>query len=324
MRKKYEFATWLRATGVIMILLCHLVVQNSNSIVQMTGQFFNIGVEIFIILSGFLFGVRGGINSIKNWYVKRLKRIYIPYELFIIFLALVHIGLGYSICSIDWLWFILGFQGSVVGVLGAEQTWFITPLLICYAITPVIERIICSIKNQYRLQIFGSCIFALPVVWALFENPAVHTLLSLISYYIVGFIFGYKFNQIKLSWKRALIALGIMCCSFVIRIIMRHFFDGTMIYGRIVVGYTQVVSAFCIFYIFADLFQNINPAKIVEIISNISFEIYLIHYMFCVGPVRIFGLTPSWILDCSVIILISIIMGFILNKISDRIIEKLE
>ena len=131
MRRKYEFATWLRATGVIMILLCHLVAQNSNSIVQMTGQFFNIGVEIFIILSGFLFGVSGGINSVKNWYVKRLKRIYIPYELFIIFLAFVHIGLGYSICSIDWLWLILGFQGSIVGVLGADLVYYSFVDLLC-------------------------------------------------------------------------------------------------------------------------------------------------------------------------------------------------
>ena len=104
---------------------------------------------------------------------------------------------------------------------------------------------------------------------------------------------------------------------------MRHYFDGTMVYDRIAVGYTQVVSAFCIFYIFAYLFENIKPTKIVEFISNISFEIYLVHFMFCVGPVRVFGLTLNWITDCIVIVLISISMGFVLNTISGWIAGKL-
>lgn len=122
-----------------MILMCHFTAQSSNSILNMSSQFFNIGVEIFIILSGFLFGTRSGeiCKEPRKWYRKRLQRIYIPYEIFILILAVVHILRGINIFKLDWLWLMLGLQGSVVGVLGAEQTWFITPLLICYAITPI-------------------------------------------------------------------------------------------------------------------------------------------------------------------------------------------
>lgn len=59
-RKNYYFATWLRAAATISILLCHYVAQSQYAILNMSAQFFNIGVEIFIILSGFLFGVRKG------------------------------------------------------------------------------------------------------------------------------------------------------------------------------------------------------------------------------------------------------------------------
>ena len=58
--KKLSFVTWLRAIGVIFILLCHYVQQSQNAILNISAQFFNIGVELFIILSGFLFGIRGG------------------------------------------------------------------------------------------------------------------------------------------------------------------------------------------------------------------------------------------------------------------------
>ena len=58
MRTQYNFATWIRSFGVVAILLCHFVEQNSNPYLQMSAQLFNIGVEIFFILSGFLFGTR--------------------------------------------------------------------------------------------------------------------------------------------------------------------------------------------------------------------------------------------------------------------------
>ena len=57
---KYGFATYYRALGTLFILLCHFTSQSSNQILDMSAQFFNIGVEMFIILSGFLFGIRGG------------------------------------------------------------------------------------------------------------------------------------------------------------------------------------------------------------------------------------------------------------------------
>lgn len=86
-KKYYEFATYFRVLGVIFILLCHFVQESSNTYFNLSAQFFNIGVSMFFILSGFLFGIRGreeGEHEILRWYKKRLKRIYIPFELFCI------------------------------------------------------------------------------------------------------------------------------------------------------------------------------------------------------------------------------------------------
>lgn len=80
--KQTAFILYLRTFSVLSILLCHLVQANPSSYVQMTAQFFNIGVELFIIISGFCFGLQGKIDDWKKWYGKRVQRIYIPYELF--------------------------------------------------------------------------------------------------------------------------------------------------------------------------------------------------------------------------------------------------
>lgn len=308
-----------------MILMCHFTAQSSSSILNMSSQFFNIGVEIFIILSGFLFGTRSGeiYKEPRTWYRKRLQRIYIPYEIFILILSVVHILRGISIFKLDWLWLMLGLQGSVVGVLGAEQTWFITPLLICYAITPLLDKFMSLVKSKYLITV-SVCIFTvLPLIWSCFKEPWIHTLLSLVSYYCLAYILGHFFDSISITPKMTIFAFFIMCCSFMLRFLIRHFFDGTVLYDSLTVGYTQTISAFCIFLIFAFLFHDKKPIKLVTFISNISFEIYLIHYMFCVGPARLFDLTPYWALNCLIVLGITIIIAFIINKTSNSIIKKI-
>ena len=49
-------------------------------------------------------------------------------------------------------------------------------------------------------------------------------------------------------------------------------------------SYMQAIAAFCIFCIFAYLFKNRVTGRLVSRVSEISFEIYLYHYMFTVGP----------------------------------------
>lgn len=66
MRNEYNFATYYRVLGMLFILLCHFTQESSNIYLNMSAQFFNIGVDIFIILSGFLFGIRGGTEMQPN------------------------------------------------------------------------------------------------------------------------------------------------------------------------------------------------------------------------------------------------------------------
>lgn len=102
MRKQFHFATWLRSAATISILLCHFVAQSTNGLLNMSAQFFNIGVELFAILSGFLFGIQGGITNARSWYKKRLKRIFVPYEIFVVLLFAIHAVCGKNLLDTDW------------------------------------------------------------------------------------------------------------------------------------------------------------------------------------------------------------------------------
>ena len=317
--KQYGFATYFRVLGVILILLCHFVQQSTNTYLNLTAQFFNIGVNMFFILSGFLFGIRGGQNNVLPWYKKRVKRIYIPYELFIIFLLIVHCCCRLNVLKIDWLFLVLGLQGSVVGVLGAEQTWFITALLLCYLVTPVISRLLRTSDKTKRIVFV---IFLLPTILGLIPDDCVFTLIAPICWYTVAYFAGMKYDKIQITKNKAIAAFLLMCMSFTVRILSRFCIDGTIIYNHMVVGYTQTIAAFCIFYIVAWLTKKRTAGRIISFISVISFEIYLYHYMFTVGPVQLFGLTGNWILDSLVVTIITISLAFGMNKLSRYITRK--
>ena len=64
------------------------------------------------------------------------------------------------------------------------------------------------------------------------------------------------------------------------------------------------------------------PGKVVSFIASVSFEIYLYHYMFCVGPVRLFSLTNNWVVNCIIVTVLTVCIAIIMNIASRRIIKK--
>lgn len=265
----------------------------------------------------------GGVTDARVWYRNRLKRIFVPYEIFVVLLFVIHAVCGLNLLDVDWVWLALGLQGSVVGVLGAEQTWFITPLLLCYAITPLLDRYITIQMTKPQVISIICAAVGIKILWVIPESPAYNTLLTLVSAYIIAFVVGRFFEKLTFSKEKVVVAFVVMCVAFGTRLAAWYFFDNTVFYERIACGYTHGLAAFCIFYLFAVVFRNIQPPKWVSFIGGISFEVYLVHYMFCVGPVKVFGLTPWWLLDCLVVTALSIALAIIIHKLSHFVSKKL-
>lgn len=203
--RQTDFVTWLRAFAVISILLCHYVQESANAYIQMSAQLFNIGVNIFFLISGFCFGLQGEIKDTFNWYKKRLKRIYIPLWIFLIFLMLTYIVLRLKFNIGNLLTCFLGIQGAKVGVLGADHTWFITVILLCYLVTPLIA------KQEWKKGWFF--LGLLPIVFAFVPNPSVYTLLDPVCFYVLAYFIGRKYKGNDTTLQKAVISFGIMVIS---------------------------------------------------------------------------------------------------------------
>ena len=55
---RQEFVGYLRVFAMLLIVLCHLSSESTNGIILKMAQFFNVGVEIFFLISGYLFGLK--------------------------------------------------------------------------------------------------------------------------------------------------------------------------------------------------------------------------------------------------------------------------
>lgn len=128
-----------------------------------------------------------------------------------------------------------------------------------------------------------------------------------------------------MTWKKAVVAFAMVVISFMIRFGMKIFVDGTILYDRIVVTYTQYIAAFAIFAFTAFVFKNIKAGKYCKGFCKISFEVYLCHYMFVIQSVSImhldFGFAVNMILTTVVTCMIAWILNSILGMVQKEMVH---
>ena len=154
------FVVWLRVISVFLILLCHLTQHHSNTYVVMTSQILNVGVNIFIVISGFLFGRLGVSRPYGKWFQKRARRVIYPYWVFLGTISLIHLVQGGMIPFVPFVKAVLGIHGFAYLFSGFEHTWFVTAILLCYLLTPLIDGLVSVCMKNKSYMIILVCVLA--------------------------------------------------------------------------------------------------------------------------------------------------------------------
>ena len=74
----------LRIFSMLMIVLCHLCNESKIGIFVNLAQLLNVGVFIFLFMSGYLYGRKKKID-VNEFYKKRAVKIMIPFYLFLLY-----------------------------------------------------------------------------------------------------------------------------------------------------------------------------------------------------------------------------------------------
>lgn len=129
--------SYLRAAAFLSIVACHYLQAYHCA----AAWVMNIGVQVFLCLSGYLYGHKVVAHPVQ-WLRRRVRKLYVPYALMVVatLAALVLLTdirptltavVNYTLC-------LQGLKGGVPHS-GLEHLWFLTAILLCYLATPFLQ-----------------------------------------------------------------------------------------------------------------------------------------------------------------------------------------
>lgn len=268
----------------------------------------NLGVYVFLLISAALFA-RRNIENVSQFYKKRLFRILIPYYLLLIIITIL-----YSICfkndiSLNYvIQNLLCVQWITSGIPHTGHLWYITCILICYFITPLLQKISSYINKKYLIFVFLviTFLFCYTIGRILTLN------LFSIFVYVLGYTVSKKYVLFQCSsntWKMtAIVIVGLFVE------IARIVFDIFKLPYLSVLGepikllFAVSIICFCLL-----ISEKIKVNCVVKFIDHYSYYFYLTHHIWVLGKLSVMSLTPNIFLNIIVAMFLTLLSGVIMD-----------
>lgn len=303
-----------RMISMIMIFLCHILQYYNNWF----AWWLNVGVYSFIAISGLLYGEKE-INDSASFLARRMKKILIPYWLYLPF-------------AFSSIWLISGsldIKNSVgmffltSTVTGLNHLWYMRYVMICYIITPLL----CEFKKYVNNHLYSkmlSWIILCATLQIICSMGFPSFRMSVINTYIASFALSGILIQRQSKYGR-LISLFLICLSLFFNVlkivcICRHYtFPGYHLFS----DYCHMTLGLAILDFCLVLFRNVKYNCLLNFSDKHSYSIYICHHLLILGPLSLMSLTQYAALNITLILIITLISAMILTQYSNWIIKHL-
>ena len=308
-----------------MIVACHILQGLNNS----WAFWVNVGVQIFLFISGYLYGNKK-IKDIKGFYKGRLKKVLLPYSIFAAIIFIVEyfcIGNKYAFSSI--IGSLLGFGAFNGNASLISHTWFVSYILICYALVPLLQRIFGS-------ESFKKNLFYLAALMVFIQLLEFFSVMRINACWINNFILGYFYtkccssvNTYNKQSSKKIMNIIFTCCFLAIM-------PFAIIYQeKLAVPLPQVLDHYSIYFInyghvflgiiiFIVLYKLLDCIKLKEnVVLNFldrqSYYIYLVHQVFILNTFSLLFVTESLAVNILLIIAAVLVSASLLKKICELV-----
>ena len=291
---------FVRVLAMLMIVLCHISTYMGTTAL---GLVLDVGVQIFLFLSGWLYSEKK-IDSSFKWLQNRWKKLCIPaYIWSFIMLAIKCL----SVFQKEEIWkyvltHLLNLQGWtkilplftpswIKSIMGCGHMWFLTSLMVCYLSMLFLKELETEIKLNYSL--LGIVLYI--VVGALLL--CVFALMGICIEWIYIFFLGYLLKRVwkEITAKKYTILTILMCVAMCIRVMGKVYLDGTIYYEGMIVYLTHnilgiwIIATIEFVYKRTDLLYNLAKHSVVQWFDKYSYEIFLVHF----GIIQLIGMYGS-------------------------------
>lgn len=319
-----------RIVGMFLIFATHLCLGFYGSFL---GYVFNVGVPLFFIISGYLYGNKE-IEKPLSWYFGRFVRICIPMYIFVLSVWIYCFirygakfpygyilnlqGLGFLFVRIKESWLV-----PSESMIGIEHLWFLTVIMICYLLLIVIKKaektnVMKRIETNSKLE---TALFA-----ALAVSQVALAYVGIQIIFFIEFFVGYAMSKRNFSFKgkKNFICMSVvMAAALVSRLVAGKYADATVLYDNIIVSWSQCILALWI-YAFLDFVLSNMPrlesalgkSKLVGWLDGISYFAYITHYIFIKEPFDLQKYIPNVVVATLAFFALAFVSAEILKLVS--------
>ncbi len=300
MKKRIIGLDILRVVGVIFIFLYHFCIEYINlgngtdPAMGSINYFVNIWARpaslfLFIISGYALMYNHEEELSLKDYYIRRFKGLFIPFYIaytimFLDYFAVNNVAAGSTSPLYTFIFTILGLDAmfqAVSGGLGFYLIgeWFMSCIVICYLLFPFLARLMGRFKYL---------VLALLLAWSLillfainpFPIQVEHNPLYVVLFFYIGMLLYKNLGQKEITKSMKIISLIIAICIFVYLLLAGY----TALFNVLLDQPFEIVCivwSLAMFLAIRDV--NLNPEKIfykvITYISGISWNIILVHHL---------------------------------------------
>ncbi len=307
--------------AAMMIILCHAPQYGVevSGILRKLLVFLNIGVDIFLFLSGMgcYFSLMKS-DGYFSWLKKRFLRIFIPYTIVLLLLRII--GLGFD--NMSWSEWLLYFS-TIRFWTHHDGMWYIALLVLLYPITPLLYRTLEHSKKRYLTAI--AIIILLLFITHIHVNTTEDLTNSVITNLqwafkrVVGFVLGMFFapyvqQHISLNAFYVIASSAFACVLF-------HFFAKEVFYSWIYI--LPILIPLCLFFerlsdrsMLNTLFIWLGAASLESYLMNIGIKALMPFYLksYLYNP-----LFYGHYLDYTFIIIVGLCLTYVTSIFSKKI-----
>ena len=315
---KNPSVSMIRLLAMLSIIACHFCQYYKSE----WAWWLNVGVQVFFIISGYLYGSRS-IDASVPWLKKRFVKILTPYYIFLT-LAII----GYLIVSPE----SLGLANMVssyfvVGTIkGIGHLWFVSYILFCYLITPYLAAIRDYLSKKNLLFAIGSIVVLFGVYSIIEILINGHFRPGRVGCYILGYFTAVFVN--RLGEKTINFCFWISLIPTVISNYVYchlHYIQGLEMKGLLahITDYSHLFLGYSLTMLLMIIFKNIKESRILDYSDKYSYEIYLVHQLFILSPLTLLSLFQCRIANITISLVAVYVSGVMLNNMNKAVQSRL-
>ncbi len=314
----------IRAIAMAMIITCHILQYLDMEL----AWWFNVGVQIFLCISGYLYGSRRE-QPCFTFVGKQFCKILLDY-----WVVIVPAMVLYMVFNVVDTFTVGEMAGYIVGydtLPGGGHLWYVSIILFCYLLTPLMQSFFDYCEKRSPIGRWMHYLAAFLVV----QTACYYFFPYFNGAWINCYLFGFLLRRVS-SLRNQAKALNV--CIFVLAIALNSVQiavdyinpgaieilpDVFISHYGLLCNYAHVslgVSSFiCMHNFFSKIGYCDGALRVLGLSDKYSYDVYLVHQFYILGPASLMEATPCFLVNVLLIIAATFVTAFAVNIVSSRV-----